>query len=264
MPQPDWLVENPKDGTLLLLVPEGEFLAGGSGVNEGQCSPFPVRLPAYYLAMHPVTNAQFERFLEEAAPYWRQEYRWHGKWFLEEEANDPVVRVSQERAVEYCRWAGLRLPSELEWEKGARGVDGREYPWGMEWDQTKCRNAKSAVAPLDGLAPLHQRHTASVWDYAWGCSPWGHYQMSGNVWEWCADGYECGAPLRWKRGNTAQTSPSSECVLRGGKWNARGPDIFRCARRDSGPSDRYHVSGWVRAPDSVLEVCGFRCARSLR
>lgn len=123
----EWLIENPKDGTLLALIPEGEFLAGGSGSDEGGGKPFPVRLPAYYLALHPVTNAQYKRY----KPEWTRD------------DDHPAVRVSWDDAQAYAKWAGLRLPSELEWEKGARGRDGREYPWGKEWDAGKCRNSNN-------------------------------------------------------------------------------------------------------------------------
>jgi formylglycine-generating enzyme required for sulfatase activity len=102
-------IENPKDGTQLVLIPEGEFLAGGAGRDEGCGGPFPVRLPAYYLALHPVTNAQYKRY----KPDWTRD------------DDHPVVEVNWDDAQAYSKWAGLRLPSELEWEKGARGTDGR-------------------------------------------------------------------------------------------------------------------------------------------
>ena len=236
--KPEWLIENEKDGTLLILIPEGEFLAGEH--------KFKVHLPAYYLALHPVTNAQYKRFIDETRhrPPDKADYGdpvWKGKSFPAKKADHPVVCVDWNDAKAYCKWAGMRLPTELEWEKGSRYVDGREYPWGngMEWD--RCRNEKNK----------ENETTCGIWMYANGNSVWGSYQMAGNVWEWCEDAYKNNAYERYKKGDLTVPKGTGARVLRGGSWDYDLDFYFGCANRDSG------------RPRPRFSSIGFRCARTL-
>jgi formylglycine-generating enzyme required for sulfatase activity len=254
---------NAADGTVLGLVPEGPFLAGGSDYDAGRVRPFPVTLPAYYLALHPVTNAQYEHFVNETGhrtpdktdygkPVWkgRRLPPWKGKLFPQEKAEHPVVCVSWEDAQAYCEWSGLRLPTELEWEKGSRGVDGRTYPWGEGRDWDKCH-----------IGHYHIGGTCGVWEYPEGVSPFGQYQMSGNVWEWCADWYHVGAYRHYRIGDLTPYSSrlGAHRVTRGGSWkNGLGDQglerFFECAYRDlNSHGDPAHRG----------VACGFRCARTL-
>src|ERR1017187_118494 len=241
------LIENEKDGTLLLLIPEGEYLAGG-----GDPGPFRIRLPEYRLALHPVTNRQFQRFLFEMGQD-------RHDWGPPEQIDHPAVNIGWSNAKAYCKWAGLRLPSELEWEKGARWLDGPEASWGKEWNPDLCRSARSfgnLESPADRVLLVDfakaegiDLGTADVWGYPDGCSPWGLYQMTGNVWEWCEDWYEDHVyDKRYRQGDLTKPTTGKYRVAKGGSWYDKEPVLFHSANR------------LMLDADARRPYYGFRCA----
>jgi len=177
-----------RDGSELILVGAGPFQYGEDRRT--------VDLPDFYLSKTAVSNAQYATFLTETRPDQATLERYidlarvgeiikNGDRYeaRADKANHPVVCVSWYGATAYCTWVGGRLPTEQEWEKAARGTDGREYPWGDTWDPSKCRNSSNrgneTTAPVDA--------------YPEGAGPYGHLNMAGNVWEWCQDAYEAQA-----------------------------------------------------------------------
>ncbi|MFI5399238.1 MAG: SUMF1/EgtB/PvdO family nonheme iron enzyme [Candidatus Binatia bacterium] len=202
---------NAGDGTELVLVPGGEFMCGEPARRE--------TLQSFYLARYPVTNTQYAEFLKATPKAAKPEY-WEDERF--NQPQQPVVGVSWEEARTYCEWAGLRLPTEWEWEKGARGTDGRTYPWGED-DPDPSR----AVFGDPGGQP------APAGSCPAGASPYGLMDMAGNVWEWTASLYKKGKD--W-------------CTVRGGSF-FNGAQFLRAAIR------------YFNRPATRFRYVGFRCAR---
>jgi len=133
-----------------------------------------VNLDGYWIYKYEVTVAQYRKFCNETGSNMPEAPSWG--W----QDDHPIVHVSWDNATAYTQWAGVRLPTEAQWEKAARGTDGRAYPWGNEWDATKCAN--SVGQRLSSTKPIGS--------YPSDTSPYGALDMAGNVWEWCADWYD--------------------------------------------------------------------------
>ncbi|MCD4721671.1 MAG: SUMF1/EgtB/PvdO family nonheme iron enzyme [Desulfobacula sp.] len=208
----------------MIEIPSGKFLYGDKQ------EPHKVE-QTFLIDVYPVTNDQYRRFFKEGGystdEYWRKDgLAWKKKnniiqpEFWDDEVwtktNHPVVGVSYYEAEAYAKWAGKRLPTEIEWESAARGTDGREYPWGNEFDKEKCNTSESGIGK-----------TTRVLRYPNGISLAGCYDMAGNVWEWTSSDYD-----------------KNIKVLRGGCWFA-DQDVARCAFRFRyDPSYRYDDVGF--------------------
>jgi formylglycine-generating enzyme required for sulfatase activity len=198
-------------------VPAGEFLYGDDKKK--------IELPEFWIDKTPVTHAEYKRFLDANLKYpvpfveadWAKPYNWDKKTrsFPKDKADHPVVLVSCEDATAYAKWAGKRLPTEEEWEKAARGERGNEWPWGNEFDRTKCNSEEDSTTPVGAYSPQ-------------GDSPFGAADMAGNVWEWTASEYTSGRK-----------------VLRGGSWsNDRAYARVTYRYLDVAPDLRYNNVGF--------------------
>ena len=197
-------------------IPAGDFLYGLMKERKY------IRKP-YLIAKYPVTNAQYKRFLD-ANPQQRIPDDWEEDTcsYPAEQSNHPVVYVSWHDAVAFCEWAKCRLPTQEEWEKAARGEDGRTYPWGEDWLDGKYCN--SDEAGIGGTSPVDE--------FPHGVSPYGVWDTSGNVWEW-----------------TSSQDEDGEYVMRGGSWYSSA----------SGGRTADHYRYW---PEEACGSYSFRCARS--
>ena len=197
-----------------------QFVPGGSCLLGNP--PTQVEVGAFCIDRVPITNAAYQRFVQARGHRLPEQWQRHG--YPAERPDHPVVTVSFEDAEAYAEWRGIRLPIEAEWEKAARGTDGRVYPWGNEFIPEHLNTSEGKT---EGTHPVSA--------HPGGASPYGVLDLAGNVWEWTTTLY--------RPGETWQ-------VVKGGSWDFKGKDDARCfARAYFRPTVR---SGAI----------GFRCALS--
>ncbi len=254
----DFKLEDPPD---MVFIPAGEFLMGSSSGFTDEKPAHSVYLDAFYIDKFEVTNSQYKAFVD-ANPQWQKDQiprtyhdgyylaHWNGNDFPPGKDNHPVVYVSWYAAMAYAQWAGKRLPTEAEWEKAARGgLIDKMYSWGDSVDSTKANyydGTDKELTPV-GTFPANR---------------FGLYDMTGNVREWCLDGYETNFYINSPRENPIAGANSIDeiiknfvnlkinRVLRGGSWLS-SPQSSRIANRN-----------W-RVPTDTNPNEGFRCVKSV-
>jgi formylglycine-generating enzyme required for sulfatase activity len=240
----------------MVLIPAGGFTMGTDEVDvdqkaveygiikpwfEDERPAHQVKLQAFYIDKYEVTNAAYQKFV--LATGYRPPPYWNGTQYPNGMDQYPVVMVSWEDAQAHCKWSGKRLPTEAEWEKAAR-PDQRLYPWGNSFDPNKT----NVGGTRGGLTP--------VGSYENGQSPYGVFDLIGNVWEWTADWYKPYA------GNSFEDKNFGEKyrVLRGNSWATVGhypPEITRqIVAHNSRASFRLYFDS-----RGMLNDIGFRCAK---
>jgi len=255
----------------MVLVSAGEFTMGASADvgfeackklyigHESDCKrewytpeepAHKVTLDAFYIDKYEVTNGKYAECVKAGKctePGEKKSFT-RNSYYGNAEYNDyPVIYVDWTQAKTYCEWRGGRLPTEAEWEKAARGTDGRTYPWGNEFDGTKvnfcdknCTYDWANKNYDDGYAD-----TAPVGNYPSGASPYGAMDMAGNVWEWVSSEYKP-YPYKADDGREDLTNVKNVKVLRGGSWGYNGDNVRAM--------NRYRYGTDIRDYD-----IGFRC-----
>jgi formylglycine-generating enzyme required for sulfatase activity/tRNA A-37 threonylcarbamoyl transferase component Bud32 len=258
---------SPKDGMVMIYIPAGEFLMGSDKTKDSQADynelpQHKVYLDAYWIDVTVVTNAMFTAFFQasgyktdaEKAGWAYVFVSKNGSWNqvngadwrhpkgpqsnLQSLEKHPVVQVSWNDAQAYCQWSGRRLPSEAEWEKAARGVDGRIYPWGDAAPDPNKLNYNGVIGD-----------TTAVGSYPSGASSYGALDMAGNVSDWVNDWYSDTYYQQSPSINPIGPTSGTYRVLRGGSWYG------------SGRNARSAYRSWD-TPDIRYGIIGFRCAAS--
>jgi formylglycine-generating enzyme required for sulfatase activity len=226
-------------GGRMLSVPAGEFMMGCNEQADKQCQsnekPYhKVYLDAFYIDKFLVTQAEYDECVASENCLVNKKY----DDFTDN--HQPVVGISWEDAKTYCKWAGKRLPTEAEWEKAARGTDGRIYPWGNSIDPTRANYKDSVI-----------EKTTKVGTYPSAKSPYGAYDMAGNAWEWVADWYGENYYRNSPSKNPGGPDSGKSRVMRGGGWGTNADYLRASFRNDDTPADQNHYGGFRCARDGV-------------
>jgi formylglycine-generating enzyme required for sulfatase activity len=232
------------NGVTMVLIPAGEFIMGTNNGDPDEKPVATIYLDAFYIDKYEVTNALYEKCVSAGVckPPVAKNSQTHANYYGNPDfGNYPVTYVNWYMSKSYCEWRGARLPTEAEWEKAARGTDRRTYPWG---EGHSCDFANYGYNTC-------LRDTTAVGSYEKGKSPYGVYDMAGNVLEWVNSQYQP-YPYRADDGRESPNGTGSR-VLRGGSWSEAQDRIRSANRFYNDPQSAQPIIGFP----------GFRCAKSV-
>jgi formylglycine-generating enzyme required for sulfatase activity len=245
IPSPTPLPQLWKDekGVEMVLIPAGSFIMGSNSFEDNSFPAHTVETGEYYIDKYEVTNASYEKCVQEGAcqPPRSSSSKTRAQYYENSDYDYyPVIWVNWDDAIAYCEWRGGRLPTEAEWEKAARGDDGRTYPWGEDvgtecveanyWEYNGCGDTRAVGTTL-------------------GESPYGVFEMAGNVWEWVQDDYNAypgGKP------SSISSSTVGNKVIRGGSWTERDETIKTTYRSSFRPNRDANDIGFRCVLDTPL------------
>jgi formylglycine-generating enzyme required for sulfatase activity len=234
----------------MLLIPAGSFLMGsqaGPGIDASETPRHEVTLPAYYIGKYPITNREYAEFVSREKGRDAPETGWFGRTPLRDKWDHPVADVSWQDAVAYCLWLSqqtdrtYRLPTEAEWEKAARGTDGRVYPWGDTWADKICNAGQR-----------DNGHIMPVNAFPGGASPYGCQDMLGNTQEWTTTLWGTGTEIytyRYQLDDGREDLDNNHLfqptrVHRGGSYRDDSSRLRCAARNKSYPASTAHWRGF--------------------
>ncbi len=221
----------------MVKIPAGEFIMGTNDWWPKSGPEHKVYLDSFYMDIYEVTNAEYKKFVDATGH--RAPDHWKNNTYAPEKKNHPVTFVDWYDANDYCHWAGKRLPTEAEWEKAARGTDGRVFPWGNVFDSEK------------GNTPQHGKGgTMPVGSFPKGVSPYGVHDLAGNVWEWINDWYKAYSGNKHPDENVGEKYR----VIKGGSW-------YDCTYYRCGISAPTYNRVFM-LQETKNNNFGFRCAKS--
>ena len=244
----------------MVLIPAGEFVMGSDKKKDRLAyrSEIPQRsvyLDPYLIGKYEVTALEYLKFVLATDRLPQLDWRYDGGNFQETMAHHPIMHVSWYDADAYCKWAGKRLPTEAEWEKAARGVDGRLFPWGSEYaGPTRANFGRTGLS-----GPVRDRPERlllyppiiSVDKYDNALSPYGLYQTIGNVAEWVSDWYDQDYYKKSPDRNPKGPETGTQKAFRGGGW-MDSTTTMRAAMRNG------------TDPQTKINWMGFRCAQDVQ
>jgi formylglycine-generating enzyme required for sulfatase activity len=227
---------NRKDSSIMVRIPAGKFRMGHNKAKDQTNNYYSwreVHVPEFYIDKYEISNRQYLRFCRETGHPRQEDPRPSFPRMTDYSAsypNYPATNIYYTDAQAYCIWAGKQLPSDVQWEKAARGTDGRQFPWGNEapdgercnftvWDE-KAPPDLPGTDNVDGYA-----RTAPVTSFPLGASPYGVFNMAGNVCEWCTDWRDLSRPRESMYVESLGVAPGQKHALRGGTWAGSEQDM---------------------------------------